>query len=48
MLSKIMLNEELKDIPFVFLTTKTSGEEKIKGLTAGALDYIFKPFEIVC
>ncbi len=46
LLSKIMLNEELKDISFVFLTAKTSGEEKIKGLTAGALDYIFKPFEM--
>jgi len=46
LLSKITLNEELKDIPFVFLTAKTSGEEKIKGLTAGALDYIFKPFEM--
>ena len=34
------------DIPFIFLTAKTTQEEKMKGLEQGAVDYIYKPFSI--
>jgi len=38
--------ENFKDIPFLFLTAKTEENEKIAGLTKGAIDYITKPFNI--
>ena len=34
-------------IPAIFLTAKASLEERMKGLTSGAEDYMVKPFEIV-
>jgi signal transduction histidine kinase/ligand-binding sensor domain-containing protein/AraC-like DNA-binding protein len=34
-------------IPIVFLTAKTMQEDEIKGLRLGAVDYIFKPFNLV-
>ena len=40
-------NETLKDIPFVFLTAKTMKEDEIKGLKLGAVDYVYKPFNLV-
>jgi len=33
-----------KDIPVIFLTAKTDSADVVKGLEAGALDYISKPF----
>ncbi|ASB50115.1 hybrid sensor histidine kinase/response regulator transcription factor [Alkalitalea saponilacus] len=33
-------------IPVVFLTAKTMQEDEIKGLRLGAVDYIFKPFNM--
>ncbi|MHB8063656.1 MAG: response regulator transcription factor [Ruminiclostridium sp.] len=36
-----------KDIPVIFVTAKDSLEDKIKGLTSGAEDYLVKPFEIM-
>lgn len=36
-----------KEIPVIFLTAKSSTQEKVKGLRLGAEDYITKPFEIV-
>lgn len=39
-------NEFLQHIPFIFLTAKTTGEDKLNGLKLGALDYIEKPFLI--
>jgi len=33
--------------PVIFLTAKSSLEERVKGLNLGAEDYIVKPFEIV-
>lgn len=34
------------DIPVIFLTAKSSVKDKVKGLKAGAEDYMTKPFEI--
>lgn len=34
-------------IPVIFLTAKNTTNDKVKGLTMGAEDYIVKPFEIV-
>lgn len=33
-------------IPVIFLTAKNAVKDRVKGLTAGAEDYIIKPFEI--
>lgn len=35
------------DIPVIFLTAKSALNDRVKGLTLGAEDYIIKPFEIV-
>lgn len=35
----------IKDIPIVMLTARAEVEEKIKGLSIGADDYVTKPFE---
>ncbi|MDO5577214.1 MAG: response regulator transcription factor [Fibrobacter sp.] len=37
----------LYEIPVIFLTAKASVQDKVKGLKAGAADYITKPFEII-
>lgn len=34
------------DIPVIFLTAKSTLDDKLKGLTSGAEDYIVKPFEV--
>lgn len=34
-------------IPVIFLTAKSALEDKLRGLTSGAEDYMVKPFEIV-
>lgn len=34
------------EIPVIFITAKSSLEDKVKGLRAGADDYITKPFEL--
>ena len=34
-------------IPVIFITAKASLDERMKGLTSGAEDYLVKPFEIV-
>ena len=42
--AELKLNDKLKDIPVIFLTSKTETSEMIKGFETGAVDYIFKPF----
>ncbi len=32
------------DVPIIFLTAKDANEDKVKGLTIGADDYVVKPF----
>lgn len=43
-LHEISKNSDLNYIPFIFLTAKTSSEEKILALEKGAIDFISKPF----
>ena len=38
--------EQYRDIPLIFLTARTSLDEKLKGLSSGAIDYIYKPFSM--
>ena len=43
----MMLGDEATaDIPFIFLTARTLGADKIAGLQQGADDYVTKPFNI--
>jgi len=37
---------ELKDIPIIFITVKDAEEDKLKGFSLGADDYITKPFSV--
>jgi two-component system phosphate regulon response regulator PhoB len=37
---------DIKNIPIIMLTAKNEEKDKIKGLTAGADDYVTKPFSI--
>ena len=37
---------EMRDIPVVMLTARAQAHERIEGLSAGADDYIVKPFEL--
>ena len=38
-------NVKTRDIPVIFITGLTSVEDKIKGFSLGAVDFIVKPFE---
>ncbi len=42
----LMKDDEYADIPFVFLTAKTSKKDRLAGLKQGAIEYIAKPFDI--
>ena len=44
-LARLKANEQLRDIPVVFLTGRTGTEEMVAGLLEGAHDYLKKPFE---
>jgi len=37
-------NERTKNIPVIFLTARSEGENELRGLSLGAIDYITKPF----
>lgn len=41
---QIKENEDLKDIPIIFVTAKTDTEDILKGFAMGGVDYITKPF----
>jgi len=43
-LHMLQRNDQLKDIPFIFLTAKTERSDFRKGMEMGADDYITKPF----
>ncbi len=43
---QIRADEQLKHVPVIFLTAKTSEEDHIQGFKAGGDDYINKPFNI--
>ncbi|MCX8104651.1 MAG: response regulator [Ignavibacterium album] len=45
-LKEISKHESTKRIPFIFLTAKVDKDDLRKGMSLGADDYIFKPFEI--
>ena len=36
--------EDMRDVPVVFLTSLTTPESELRGIEAGAMDYIKKPF----
>ena len=40
------IRKDDKEVPIIFLTAKSLKEDKIKGLTIGADDYITKPFSM--
>lgn len=44
-MERLKQDDELKDIPVVFLTAGTDRESEIKGLKMGAMDFLRKPFE---
>ncbi|BBF42798.1 phosphate regulon transcriptional regulatory protein PhoB [Lachnospiraceae bacterium KM106-2] len=46
-LSGFELIDQCKDTPTIFLTAKDNMDDKIRGLTSGAEDYIVKPFEML-
>ncbi|OIP72021.1 MAG: hybrid sensor histidine kinase/response regulator [Oscillatoriales cyanobacterium CG2_30_40_61] len=42
---KLKADPKTQEIPIIFLTALTNTENKVKGLSLGAVDYIGKPFE---
>lgn len=42
--SQLKTNKKTRHIPIIFVTAKTKGDDEYKGLSLGAVDYIFKPF----
>ncbi len=45
-IQKIKLQDDLKDIPVIFLTAKNDIEDVVRGFDFGAVDYITKPFNM--
>jgi two-component system, cell cycle response regulator len=43
--AKLAEDDLTKDIPVIFLTSKSAVEDKVAGLKAGAEDYVLKPFD---
>lgn len=42
---RLQADPSTKDIPIIFITALSDIEEKVKGLSLGAVDYITKPFQ---
>jgi len=45
MLEELEAYPEIKDIPIIMITASTQSEQVMRGLMAGAVDYITKPFD---
>lgn len=43
-LKRLKADEDTKNIPIIFVTSKDKDEDETKGLEMGAVDYIHKPF----
>jgi len=43
-LKRLKADEDTKNIPIIFVTSKNKDEDETKGLEMGAVDYIHKPF----
>lgn len=43
-LKRLKADEDTKNIPVIFVTSKDKDEDETKGLEMGAVDYIHKPF----
>ena len=41
---KLKTHPIYKDIPVIFLTAKSDGEDIVEGFLAGGVDYVTKPF----
>lgn len=46
-LQKVRQNDELKEIPIIMMTAKSSETDRLKGFSNGADDYIVKPFSVL-
>lgn len=46
-MSGLDIIKEIQDIPVMFVTAKDSIQDKVKGLTSGAEDYLVKPFDML-
>jgi DNA-binding response OmpR family regulator len=44
--AEVRKSPELKSVPIIFLTAKSSASDVIKGIQSGARHYITKPFKI--
>jgi adenylate cyclase len=42
---RLKANESSKDIPVIFMTALSETEDKVKGFSVGAVDYITKPVQ---
>ncbi len=42
---RLKSNDQLRDIPVIFLSALTDTEDKVKAFRSGAVDYISKPFQ---
>ena len=42
---KLRSGKKTKDIPILMLSSRAQFEDKMKGIDAGAMDYITKPFD---
>lgn len=46
-ISGMELIKEITDVPVMFVTAKDGIQDKLKGLTSGAEDYLVKPFDML-
>ncbi len=42
---RLKANPKIRDIPVIFITASVDLDQKVKGLSVGAVDYITKPFQ---